>query len=141
MIYLDSSALLKLLVEETESAALALWISEQPRTPVVSSEVARVEVIRAARRLDEVVVPAARTLMAQIDLIPLRSGLIDQAADVGEPALRSLDAIHLASALAISADLTTFVAYDQRLLAAARSANLEINSPGATSGREPPADR
>jgi predicted nucleic acid-binding protein len=99
MIYLDSSALLKLLFEEGESAALAQWISEQTGTPMVTSELAKVEVVRAARRLDADVVPAARVLMSQLDLIPLSSGLLDEAADVGEPLLRTLDAIHLAGAL------------------------------------------
>jgi predicted nucleic acid-binding protein len=130
MIYLDSSALLKLLVEEPESAALALWLSGQATTPAVSSELARLEVVRAARRLDAAVVPAARALVSQVDLLPLTSGLIDEAAEVGEPALRSLDAIHVVSALSIRDDLTAFVAYDHRLVAAARAAKLDVHRPG-----------
>jgi len=133
MIYLDSSALLKLLFEESESAALALWISEQAGEPMVSSELARVEVIRAARRLDPDVVPAARVLMSQLDLIPLTSGVIDEAADVGEPLLRALDAIHLASALSIQAHLTALVAYDNRLVTAAKAAGIESIQPSADS--------
>jgi len=135
MIYLDSSALLKLLFEESESAALALWISEQGGKPMVSSELARVEVIRAARRLDAAVVPAARVLMSQLDLIPLTSGVIDEAADVGEPLLRTLDAIHLASALSIQAHLTALVAYDNRLVAAAKAAGIESIQPSADSSK------
>ena len=133
MIYLDSSALLKLLFEESESAALALWISEQAGEPMVSSELARVEVIRAARRLDPDVVPAARVLMSQLDLIPLTSGVIDEAAGVGEPLLRALDAIHLASALSIQAHLTALVAYDNRLVTAAKAAGIESIQPSADS--------
>lgn len=129
MIYLDSSALLKLLFEENESAALAQWISEQSNTPMVSSELARVEVVRAARRLDAKVVPAARALMLQLDLIPLNTGLLDEAADVGELLLRTLDAIHLASALSIRDDITAFVAYDNRLIAAAETAGIESIRP------------
>lgn len=125
MIYLDSSALLKLLFEETESAALAQWISERSGTPMVSSELAKAEVVRAARRLDAAMVPAARALVSQLDLIPLSGGLIDEAADAGDPLLRTLDAIHLASALSIRADLAAFVAYDTRLVAAAEAAGLE----------------
>ncbi|MGV8847391.1 type II toxin-antitoxin system VapC family toxin [Tessaracoccus sp.] len=124
MIYLDSSALLKLLFEESESAALAQWISERPNIPMVSSELAKVEVVRAARRLDAKVVPTARALISQLDLIPLNTGLLDEAADAGEPLLRTLDAIHLASALSIRDDLTAFVAYDNRLITAAESADL-----------------
>jgi len=129
MIYLDSSALLKLLVEEPESSALASWISERLSTPKVSSELAKVEVIRAARRLNARVVPAARALVSQLDLIPLSSGLMEEAGDVGTAALRSLDAIHLASALSIREALTAFVAYDYRLVAAAKTAGLAAESP------------
>jgi len=133
MIYLDSSALLKLLFEESESAALALWISEQAGRPMVSSELAKVEVVRAARRLDADVVPAARMLMSQLDLIPLNSGLLDEASELGEPLLRTLDAIHLASALSIQADLTAFVAYDNRLVGAAKAAGIESIRPSSDS--------
>lgn len=70
MIYLDASPLLKLLFEERESEALARWISERSDTPMVSSELAKAEVVRAARRLGADAVPAARTLVSQLDLIP-----------------------------------------------------------------------
>ena len=133
MIYLDSSALLKLLFEESESAALEQWISERAGTPMVSSELARLEVVRATRRLDADVVPAARALMSQLDLIPVNGALIDEAADVGEPQLRTLGAIHLASALSIRGDLTAFVAYDNRLVAAAEAAGIESTRPTSSS--------
>jgi len=132
LIYLDSSALLKLLFEEDESAALAQWISERAATPMVSSELVRIEVVRAARRLDPAVVPAARTLVSQLDLVPLTGTLIDEAADAGEPILRTLDAIHLASVLSIQADLTAFVAYDTRLIAAVASVGIGAVRPSAS---------
>jgi len=131
MIYLDSSALLKLLVEEPESAAFASWISKRQTTPSVSSELVKLEVVRAARRLDARVVPGARAIVSQLDLIPLSGSVIEEAAEVGGPMLRSLDAIHLASALSIRADLTAFVAYDRRLVEAAETAGLPVDSPGA----------
>lgn len=112
MIYLDSSAVLKLLVEESESGALAAWLLERVTIPVISSELARLEVVRAARRLDPGIVPAARLLISQLDLLPLSGEVIGAAADIGEPMLRSLDAIHLTSALSVGEDLTAFVAYD-----------------------------
>ncbi len=124
MIYLDSSALLKLLFEESESEALALWISERAGAPMVTSELAKAEVVRAARRLDADVVPAARALVSQLDLIPLRGGLLDEAADAGTPRLRTLDAIHLVSAVSIRAELTAFVSYDNRLVTAAEAAGI-----------------
>lgn len=132
MIYLDSSALLKLLHEEPESAALEEWLTARSGTPVVSSELARVEVIRACRRVNSDALPAARALLAQLDLIPLTSDVLDVATDVGETTLRSLDAIHLASAMSIRADLSAFVAYDQRLATAASDSGLEMFLPGAS---------
>lgn len=69
-------------------------------------------------------------LLAGLDLIPLSGAVIDQAADIGETTLRSLDAIHLTSALSIQAELTAFVAYDHRLAKAASTAGLELLVPG-----------
>jgi predicted nucleic acid-binding protein len=131
VIYLDSSALLKLLYEERESAALGEWISARAGISAVSSELARVEVIRACRRLDTAALPEARGLLAALDLIPLTSDLAEQAAEVGDPLLRALDAIHLASALSIRGDLSAFIAYDRRLAEAASDAGLESLQPGA----------
>ena len=131
MIYLDSSALLKLLHDEEESAAMEAWIVARDGTPMITSAISRIEVVRACRRIDVGSVPAARTLMAQIDLIPLSSAVIEDAADLDDPLLRSLDAIHLVSALSLGADLSSFVAYDQRLLKAARSRGLDGVRPGA----------
>jgi predicted nucleic acid-binding protein len=131
VIYLDSSALLKLLHREAESAALGEWLTARSGTPAVSSALARVEVIRACRRIDVDVLPAARTLLTGLDIIPMTAAVIDEAADVGGTMLRSLDAIHLASALSIRADLSAFVAYDHRLTEAAAAAGLDSVAPGA----------
>lgn len=131
MIYLDSSALLKLLFEETESASLEAWLAERAELAAISSELVKAEVPRAARRLNASSVPEARMLVSQVDLIPLRGAVVEATAEVGDATLRTLDAIHLASALSVRAELTDFVAYDHRLLAAARAARLPAISPGA----------
>ena len=131
MIYLDSSALLKLLHDEPESVALADWLTTRTGTPMVSSELAKVEVIRACRRINPTTLTEAIALIAGLDLIPLSGAVIDQAANVGGTTLRSLDAIHLASALSIQAELSAFVAYDHRLAGAASTAGLELLAPGA----------
>jgi len=130
VIYLDSSALLKLVFEEDESAALERWLARRARTPKVASELAKVEVVRAARRVDADAVSDARALVSQLDLIPLTGAVVEQAADVGTPLLRSLDALHLASALSVQEDLTAFVAYDDRLYDAAHAAGLGPVRPG-----------
>jgi predicted nucleic acid-binding protein len=131
LIYLDSSALLKLLFEEHESAALADWLTERAGLPRVSSQLSTVEVLRACRRIDAAALPDARTLLAQLDLVPLVGPVVQQAGDLDDPGLRSLDALHLASALSIGADLETFVAYDRRLLGAASASGLPTCQPGA----------
>lgn len=130
MIYLDSSALLKLVHEERESAALEAWITARAGTPLVSSELAKVEVIRACRHVNADALPEARVLLSGLDLIPLTRDVIDEAADVGGTFLRSLDALHLASALSIRAEVSAFVAYDQRLAEAASATGLEAHRPG-----------
>ena len=137
MIYLDSSALLKLLVEEAESEALAAWLAEHTEgrggaggAAAASSELARVEVVRAVRRLNPQAVASARTLVAQLDLVPLSREVVDRAADLGDPGLRSLDALHLASALVLGDDLDVLVVYDRRLSAAAQDAGLTVVQPG-----------
>jgi predicted nucleic acid-binding protein len=130
VIYLDSSALLKLLHEEPESAALADWLTMQAGSPLLSSELANVEVLRACRRINPDAVPEAQALLAGLDLIPLAGTVIASAADVGETTLRSLDAIHLASALSVREDLASFIAYDHRLGQAASAAGLRLLAPG-----------
>jgi uncharacterized protein len=131
VIYLDSSALLKLLYEEHESAALEGWLSARASTPVVSSELAKVEVIRGCRRVNAEALPEARALLAELDLIPLTRDVVDEAAKMGGSLLSSLDAIHLASALSIRADISAFIAYDLGLANAASAAGLESLRPGA----------
>jgi len=130
VIYLDSSALLKLLHDEAESDELAAWLAARAGTPVVSSELAKVEVTRACRRINPATLTQATTLLASLDLIPLSGTVIDEAANIGATTLRSLDALHLASALAIQAQLTAFIAYDHRLAEAASTAGLELLTPG-----------
>ncbi|MGH3320881.1 MAG: type II toxin-antitoxin system VapC family toxin [Streptosporangiaceae bacterium] len=131
MIYLDSSALLKLVREEHESAALEHWLSAREEMPTVSSELAKIEVLRACRRLSAEALPKARVLVASLDLIPITSDLVEHATEIGEPALRSLDAINLVSALSIREELSAFVVYDRRLYDAAAAQALEPLRPGA----------
>lgn len=129
MIYLDTSALLKMLFHERESAALAAWLTSRVDVPKISSELCRMEAIRACRRIDESAVPSAERLVSGLDLLPITRGVIDQAALVGETTVLGLDAIHLASALVLRTDLSVFVAYDRRFQDAAETADLEVLAP------------
>jgi len=130
VIYLDSSAILKLVRAEAESAALGDWLAGRSKTRVLTSELGRVEVLRAARRVGEAVVAEAHTVIGDIDLIPLDRRVQDLACEFGTPMLRTLDALHLASALLVREELTDFVAYDRRLSAVAEAAGLPVATPG-----------
>lgn len=129
MIYLDSSALVKLVFEEAESDALAQWLADRQVMPKFSSELATIELVRTCRRRDADAVLSARQVLAGLDLIPLTADLVESASSIGPPQLRSLDAIHLSSALLISEDVTAFVAYDVSLKTAALAAGLEVAAP------------
>ena len=133
MIYLDSSALMKLIRMEDETAALRNWLGERPEQPLVSSELGRVEVLRAARRISGRALTEARAVVGDIDLVPLDRAVQDLASDIGDPSLRTLDALYLASAVLLNDELTVFVAYDQRLTSAAQAAGLVVATPGAAS--------
>jgi predicted nucleic acid-binding protein len=130
VIYLDSSALLKLLYEEYESSTLQGWLFARAGTSLVSSELAKVEVIRGCRLVNAEALPEARALLTELDLIPMTRDVVDEAAEMGETLLGSLDAIHLASALSIRADISAFITYDHRLANAASAAGLESVRPG-----------
>lgn len=133
MIYLDSSALMKLVREEKESSALAEWLQARSEQSAVTSELGRIEVLRAARRVSDRALAEARAVVADLDLVPLDRTVQDMACDLGDPLLRTLDALHLASAMVLVGELTAFVAYDARLADAARSAGLAVVSPGESS--------
>ncbi len=126
-VYLDSSVLVKLVVRETESDALRGYLRQRPQR--VSCGLARTEVLRAARHLGPPVVRRARQLLRRLDLIRLDDSLLDAAAAVDPRVLRSLDAIHLAAAQLIAAELEAFVTYDRRMAAAADLLGFQVIAP------------
>jgi len=130
VIYLHSSALLKLVRAEPHTADLTSWVADRADAPLVSSAVAQVEVLRSCRRIDERLLERGNAVLAVLDLVPLDDGVLAAAADLPDPGLRSLDALHLASALTLDPDLETFVAYDARLVTAAGAAGLAVAQPG-----------
>jgi uncharacterized protein len=130
MIYLDSSALVKLALTEPESAALARWLAERADQPLVSSVLHRAEVPRAVWCAEPGALPRSYRVIKRIAKVALTADVLDNSATLPPRALGPAQAIHLASALALKRDLTAFVAYDERLLAAAADAGLPIASPG-----------
>lgn len=129
MIYLDSSALVKLILVEAESSALREWLTENSEQPMVSSTLHRAEVARAVWRFEPAALPQCYRLMRRVQRIGMSADLLDTAATVPPQILRSGDAIHLATALSIKRHLMAFVAYDKQLLAAADGIGLPTACP------------
>jgi predicted nucleic acid-binding protein len=129
LIYLDSSALVKLAITEPESAGLLSWLAAQPNLVRVASAVIRVEVPRAVWRAEPSALPESYLVIRRTTEIELSDEVLSKAAGVKPVTLRAIDAIHLASALVLRRELTAFVSYDKRLLAAAKEAGLPTASP------------
>ena len=128
MIYLDSSAIVKLARQEAETDALRAWLAANP-SPLVSSALARTETARALLRSEPTALPVLRAVLALLHQKPVTDALLDAAARLPGTTLRSLDAIHLATADELASALTWFVAYDRRLADTARSRGLPVISP------------
>jgi predicted nucleic acid-binding protein len=127
MVYLDSSALVKLVVVEAESTALRRFLRREPMR--ASCALARVEVVRAVRPHGAAAMSRARQLLRRLDLIQLDDELLDTAAFLDGGLLRSLDAIHLAAALTLGEELTAVVTYDDRMMTAAGLFGLVVDAP------------
>lgn len=126
--YLDSSAFVKLVVAEPESAALKLALARwQERA---SASLLRTETVRALRRSGNGRhVANARRLLRAVHMIRVDEPLLDRAGELDPPDLRSLDAIHLAAALGLSTDMGIMFVYDARLKQAAEACGIEVDSP------------
>ena len=129
MIYLDTSALVKLVVEAAETKALRRFIAQADPRTLITSALSRAELLRAAQRRDERTVQKAREVLDGVAEITITEGLLDSAGAIQPSTLRTLDAIHLATAMELGPELEVFVAYDARLLAAARGASVPILTP------------
>ena len=125
--YLDSSAFVKLVTEEDESAALADALEAWPDR--ASSRLLRIEVLRAARLSGAQAVARAAGLLHDVALLPLADSLLEQALDVRPAAVRTLDAIHLATALELGDELGVLISYDMRMLEGARELELDTLTP------------
>lgn len=125
--YVDASALVKLVLPEPESQPLLTFLAKSSRH--VTHRIAIVEAVRAVTRREPAAQPRAAEVFTHLDLVDLDAELIDTAAVVEPAGLRTLDAIHLAGAFRMGADLSAVVTYDQRLADAARAAGLRVVSP------------
>lgn len=129
MIYLDSAAVVKLVHAETESQALRDWLDERAETGWTSSSLVEVESFRALARHAPQSVTRLPTILDLIDMVDMAPRIRILAQTVRPATVRSLDAIHLGTALSIRPGLTSFITYDKRLADAARTTGLPVAIP------------
>ena len=129
MIYLDSAAVVKLVHAEPESQALRDWLTERAEIGWLSSVLVEVESFRALARHSPGAIARLPAVLDLIDLVDMNAGIRILAQTVTPVTVRSLDAIHLATALHVRAQLTSFVTYDKRLADAATAAGLGVDAP------------
>jgi hypothetical protein len=126
-VYLDSSAIVKLVVHEPETDALLQYLARGHLQ--ATSALARVEVVRAVRRHGRSAIARAGDIIDSLNLLVLDDALLDHAATIAADDLRSLDAIHIASAQRLDDTLRALITYDGRMLNAARALGLAAIGP------------
>jgi uncharacterized protein len=126
-LYLDTSALVKLIAEEQESKDLLEFVGDDE---IVSSLIARTELVRAVARKHERLIESAEELLADLSYVTVSRAVTATAAWVQPWTVRSLDAIHVSSAVRMRGGLRAVVTYDARMVTVARSAGLDVASPG-----------
>lgn len=143
MIYFDTCALMRLVRQDERTPALSRFIDENAGSRWFASELAKAEIARAVRRVNhsdhgrlldaerlEAELRHAENLCDHLDLVPVSSRVLSDAATLRQPFLRTLDAIHLATAMAIRTGISAFVTYDKRLASAAEETGLPVVAPG-----------
>ena len=127
-LYLDCSAFIKLIVDETESTVVRSFLAARPARRV-SSALLRTESLRAIRHLGPDALATVREGLRRVDLIGIDDRILDAAGTLEPQVLRTLDAIHLATALAVGDDLEAIVTYDERMVEAAKLIGLPTTTP------------
>lgn len=127
--YIDTSAALKLLAEESNSRAFAAFYDKSAGSSWVSSALLRIEVMRAVSRVMPAALLDARELLLAFDYLGIDDQVVDAAANEPDRMLRSLDAIHLATAREFGPDLDGLATYDERLAVAAKGAGISVIDP------------
>ena len=125
--YLDSSAIVKLAVREPESLALRRYLRR--RLPLVSSALARTEVVRALLPAGDEAISRGRAVLQRIELVRMNDRILNAAGVLRPSELRSLDAIHLATAQELGDELSAIVTYDHKMVIAAKQLGYKIVQP------------
>lgn len=125
--YVDTSALVKLVVADAETEALRSWLVEG--SDLVSCDLARAELLRAVRRAAPDRVVTARTVLESITLVSVAASTFEAAGRLDPAILRNLDAVHIAAALELGDDLDGIITYDNRLATAAQANGIAVVAP------------
>lgn len=126
--YLDTSAAVKLVVDEPGSRELLAWLRRHPRQ-IASSDLLRTELLRAIRRAAPDRMHQARMVLDRVLLLSMPPSVFEHAAQLEPVGLRSLDALHLAAALELGDELDGLLTYDERLAGAASALGVEVVAP------------
>ena len=126
-LYLDTSAVVKLIVAESHSSALRTWVTGRT---LVGSDLVRTETLRAARRHSPAALAQARLVLAALPALSLTPTVCDRAAELDPAVLRTLDALHLACALQLGDELEGVVTYDDRMALACATLGITVARPG-----------
>jgi predicted nucleic acid-binding protein len=127
-LYLDSSAFVKVVIDEAESSALHAYMAAS-HARRVSSTILCAEALRAVRHLGPAALAIVREALRRVDLIAIDDRVLGMAGILEPGVLRMIDAIHLATALAVGDDLEAVVTYDDRMVAAARLVGVRTVAP------------
>ncbi|TPG29881.1 type II toxin-antitoxin system VapC family toxin [Mycolicibacterium hodleri] len=128
-LYLDTSALVKLVVKEPESVPLQAFLDASSDDSLFTAALSRTELLRAVSRIGEIATAEARALLDAVDTVALTRSLLDNAGLLGPSHLRSLDAIHLAAAMRAGTELRSVITYDVRMADAAERLGMQTSAP------------
>lgn len=129
--YIDTSALVKLVTVEDDTTALHKWVAEH-HPELIASDLIRTELRRAVRRTDTAFPIEIEGGLAAVDLLPATPAIFEAAAELEPAGLRTLDAVHLATAIGVRDDLDAIITYDDRLAGAAVANGLAVIAPSWT---------
>ena len=125
-IYIDSSAILKLIVQEKESDA----VRSISRARFITSEISRVEIIRTVLRNEPKALKVAEGVLKNLNILTIDSATLTQAERLPERInIRGLDAIHLAAAGKLGLRISVILTYDKQMAKAARELGFEVMAP------------
>lgn len=126
--YIDTSALAKLIVLESETPALLDWLKEN-KTDLATSELTHTELMRTVRRFAPDRATASRKILGQVIALSATKSIFESAANIEPKSLKSLDAVHVTTALSLGDELEGVITYDQQMAGAVEGYGFPVIAP------------